>query len=756
MEKYIKNINTPCIVSVNVNANGASISTHLKKDGYKDDFYKLNEDIFSVDEKSNLNISCNDEKTVKLIINYVPAETRNEIKSRDFSVDRRWYGGTDNWGDFSDYEESNKENHEKIKAFLDDESNIGWEYDPETTNGFFKETTLYVISKNKEAILPEEKTTSLEGQKREYVTKKFQEPIVIDYYKDSSTIDSIFVNINNVKIERLLPETTPGKYDWCECIKTKDEYLKYNSITSNPTNKPRFAYFKFTTSDKTMNKGPKTGCYVLPEWIVTVIQLPNPNVLDKDVELPDLGGFLYKVGLISDVHFDADDIYGKQYMSDLSNALDYFKSQNVKFISCAGDLCNYVDNNYEYDLNDLNKFNEIYSKYGYDKSKQKHIRLYNCLGNTDYMKLYSEGYSDKIYNEITYFNLNHIYKDIKYFEYNGEWNKQYVGERTNKSKTSYYITCKHDNNKVDEDIYVYLSVDYGYHTNVTINQLTRACNKLDYNDKYVKQLIPIAKEAGYDYDIDGKFDYQFYDSNSLIWLKDIIENNLDKHIFVFMHHGLPHKAGNGTSYNDGFTYNSYNRIFPYDYHHTILKDIERSGSNTLCGLQFYFLNWLNNTYKHVIWFSGHTHYSWESGDSTYVNQFSGDQYLNFCNRDFNIYKPTGNEYYNNPANSKSISIDYKPRIYTRIPLALPVKSDNKLSEMYVDNPIDTSAWNIHLPSLSQPSTRIKDNVMYKSSEGALMEVYQNGIRIRELLFKHEDSQQYINYIIKDKLILFEQ
>ena len=78
----------------------------------------------------------------------------------------------------------------------------------------------------------------------------------------------------------------------------------------------------------------------------------------------------------------------------------------------------------------------------------------------------------------------------------------------------------------------------------------------------------------------------------------------------------------------------------------------------------------------------------------------------------------------------------------------------KNPERYEDRPIGTSAWNIHLPSLSKP--RSKSNTIYEGSEGGIMEVYQAGIRIREILFKDENTQSYVNYILHDKLLKFEQ
>ena len=85
-------------------------------------------------------------------------------------------------------------------------------------------------------------------------------------------------------------------------------------------------------------------------------------------------------------------------------------------------------------------------------------------------------------------------------------------------------------------------------------------------------------------------------------------------------------------------------------------------------------------YKNVIWISGHSCYRWEDGEQSFINQFSGDQYLNFCNKDFDIYKPTGNEYYQNPADSNSISKDYNQKIYSRYPLNI----ENQTLEVALD------------------------------------------------------------------------
>jgi hypothetical protein len=108
-----------------------------------------------------------------------------------------------------------------------------------------------------------------------------------------------------------------------------------------------------------------------------------------------------------------------------------------------------------------------------------------------------------------------------------------------------------------------------------------------------------------------------------MWLKDIIENNKDKRIFVFSHHFLPHKAGD----SDGIY--SHLRVWPYTASNSI-KNKFYAGSNTLCGLTFWFIDKLNNEYKNVVWFSGHSHRLWNDNTS-------------ICNHNYAIKTPTGNE-----------------------------------------------------------------------------------------------------------------
>lgn len=717
MEKIQKTINDPCLIDLRVGMNSSTINLE------------------STTTSENISINCEYDRSVKLTILYEP-DTTPESEVLDNPGDKT-YGGSDNWG------------YVDIEKFI---SNDVDEWENENSDEYSK-------------------------------------LIILDYFKGSSEGDGLYVNDLGGNEDSVYPMYS-GDNNWCCCqLVGLDVAFMYKTVSDNPYNKPRVAYFKHKTRNKRLKSGPHAGYKVFEEWTVTVVQKANPNAGDEQITYTELWGDYYKkkfeteynidetnenysklyeeyckskhqlysIGIISNANFNVKNIeLNTQYKTDLSNALTYFKNNDVKFISNLGDLC--INDN-----KDLIKFEEYYRLYAYNNG----IRMFTCLGEYDYMKIYDKEENKNSYNQINKFNMNKIYKDIKYFEYGGAWDQINSGERNAKGKTNYYFIYKDPNSDI-EDIYVFLSVDYGINKFSSDNYLSRAVNKLDYNDKYVKELIPFAIEGGYNKEIDGNFDYQFYNSNTLLWLKDIIENNLDKHIFIFMHHGFTHKAGNGTSYNQignvDCSYFSERKIFPYDSHSSIMKSVDNSGSNSLCGLQFYFLNNLNNKYKNVTWFSGHSCYSWKEGESSFINQFSGDQYLNFCNKDFNIYKPTGNEYYQNPANSNTISKDYDERIYSRYPLI--IKDDNKEIVRYEDDPIGTSAWNIHIPSLSCPLSRYNKYEGTKGSEGAILDIYPNGYRIRQILFKDDytkDSKQnifdyvtlnYINTVIGEKLILF--
>lgn len=559
-------------------------------------------------------------------------------------------------------------------------------------------------------------------------------PLYLDYSKKYSENDSILVD--NITLQQYA-----GDGNWCKCVKKSSKVVQYITQSENPYNVPRTAYFYHKTTDDTIKRGYNAGRPAAKEWCVTVIQKANPNGKptsgetvcceikgENDIQCGgtynytvetcndsnDLGKLSYKVGLISDIHFDYDDNNGSQYADDMKNALEYFNENGVEFIASPGDMCQYNDKDYA-------MFNESYTKYG------KNIRYFTCIGNHDFMRLFSYG-KNAAELSLSFRELSGegTYKDMKFFEYNGKWDEQRVGTRNVRSKMSYWI-------EMHGDIYVFLSLDYGEHKYTDqAGYTSQAMNKLDYNDKYTKQILPFAVEGGYEANLDKNFDYQFYNPNSLIWLKDIIENNTDKRVFVFTHHFFPQKSGNGTSYSARGYFYSKNRIYPYNGSKAITSSTTRSGANTLCGMQFYFLNYLNNKYRNVVWFTGHSHFHWND------EKESGDKYINFCNNDFEIVKPLGTEHYNNPNDNTSISSDWRNTLYTR-------KSDNPTREC---------GWNIHLPSLAKPSCRKGDaySTLYAASEGAIMEVYEKGVIIKEVVFKTSDDSTYINRVVGEKNI----
>jgi hypothetical protein len=160
------------------------------------------------------------------------------------------------------------------------------------------------------------------------------------------------------------------------------------------------------------------------------------------------------------------------------------------------------------------------------------------------------------------------------------------------------------------------------------------------------------------------------------------------------------------------------RVWPYTSDERI-RQRYYSGANSLCGLEFHFINKLNNLYKNVTWFSGHTHIKW--------NNMKYDEYLAFCDKDFDIVKPDDKETVPlvddiwQYANGK-----YDYRRYTR-------KSES---------PIGDCGMNVHLPSLSKPIdiTTGHGTTIYGASEGAIMEVWNDKVVISGITFKSSGSK----------------
>lgn len=270
--------------------------------------------------------------------------------------------------------------------------------------------------------------------------------------------------------------------------------------------------------------------------------------------------------------------------------------------------------------------------------------------------------------------------------YNG-----YLGMRNGYSKLNYYL-------KKDNDIYIYLSLDYGSDVweinNKWHDRMIHARTLIDLNvdDPYIRRIKEFVKDTGYS-SFDEPYNYQYYSPNSLIWLKEIIEHNTDKKIFVFTHHYAPNRVGNsnGIPQEGAWSYADISKAG------VLTPEGINRGSNCLTGIQFWFINKLINLYKNVVWFSGHSHISWEVD-------------CHFDNHDYDIVSPSANSMH----------------IYS--------KANN--------NPKAESAWCVSLPSLSKPRNIVgnQSKRLYEDAEMAIMEVYEKGVRIKG--YKVRKNNQY--------------
>ena len=285
------------------------------------------------------------------------------------------------------------------------------------------------------------------------------------------------------------------------------------------------------------------------------------------------------------------------------------------------------------------------------------------------------------------------------------WNDGGSHGRNGYSKLSYWL-------KKDDDIFVFLSVDYGNDiwpiNDKWHDRMIHARTIIDTKstDPYIKRMVEYVQDTDYG-NGDIQYNYQYYSPNSLIWLKEIIENNPDKKIYVFTHHFLPNKAGNslGIPQQGAWQY--------ADIHKAGEKDIKESklysvGSNALTGIEFWFLNKLNNKYKNVIFFSGHSHISWENDG-------------HFVNHDYNIVSPYAQNAY----------------VYTR--------ADN--------NEKSTSGYTVALPSLSKPryiNSNGQSERRYADAEYSIMEIYEKGVKIKGYKIKKDNKD--VNTLLKEKSI----
>ena len=285
------------------------------------------------------------------------------------------------------------------------------------------------------------------------------------------------------------------------------------------------------------------------------------------------------------------------------------------------------------------------------------------------------------------------------------WNSGSGHGRNGYSKLNYWM-------KKDNDIFIFLSVDYGNDVwGVTSGWHDRMIHartiiNLNEDDPYVKRMKEYVADTDYS-SADEAYNYQYYSPNSLIWLKELIENNKDKKIYIFTHHFMPNRVGNGVGLaKDGNWF--YSVISPNGVKETKESGISyNKGSNALTGVEYWFIDKLLNTYKNVVWFNGHSHISYSAN-------------ANFDNHEYPIVSPSERN-------------DY---VYCKSSLT----------------PTKESAWCVSLPSLSKPRGIENGQSVrhYEDAEMGIMEIYEKGIKIKG--YKIKENNKDVNKLLAEKSI----
>jgi hypothetical protein len=277
--------------------------------------------------------------------------------------------------------------------------------------------------------------------------------------------------------------------------------------------------------------------------------------------------------------------------------------------------------------------------------------------------------------------------------------------RNGYSKMSYWL-------KKDKDIFVFLSLYYGddvwpindkWHDRM-IHARTIIDTSAD--DPYIKRMVEFVQGTGYG-DADRLYDYMYYHPNSLIWLKELVDNNPDCKIMIFTHHFLPNRVGNGV----GLPINRnwfYSDIHPADEKDSREGNLYPVGSNALSGIEFWFFSKLLNEHKNILMFSGHSHISW-SADAA------------FDNHDYAIIQP-------------KVKTNY---VYT--------KASN--------TPTAESGWTVSLPSMSKPRQIVNGQSVrrYQDAEMGIMEIYERGVKIKG--YRVRSYNKDVNELLTEKEIV---
>lgn len=356
----------------------------------------------------------------------------------------------------------------------------------------------------------------------------------------------------------------------------------------------------------------------------------------------------------------------------------------------------------------------------YDASSQRMLYDYHYIGGNSYKcQVLNSKVVDADGNDVT----NLLDSDNPLIGIYGADGKYHISGEFNCNKIYVYdkywfeipISSKFETTYPDIKLPVTLYMDaqvYG----ITINTSESANYSLQDDDPYMEEIKQYLLDNNID--IPPSYNLKFYDNASLIWLKDLLETYKDKRIFIFTHLQFPHKAGNNVG--PGYSYSM------------DLWRIQPNDAYCLCGIQFEFLNLLNDIFKNVIWFTGHSHYNYDTQitDSTVI----------ICNKEYDIFRP-GKEYF-------SESMRYFREKITNL-TNIDMKNDASSDVL--------CGYNIHIPSTSRPlasnfSNNRKLSYFYyqalqlDDSEGMIMDIYEDYVDIRGITFKDNLSYkgEYVN------------
>lgn len=284
------------------------------------------------------------------------------------------------------------------------------------------------------------------------------------------------------------------------------------------------------------------------------------------------------------------------------------------------------------------------------------------------------------------------------------WNDGGGHGRNGYSKLNYWM-------QKDNDIFIFLSVDYGNDVwpvnDIWHDRMIHARTIIDVNanDPYIKRMMEYVSDTGYG-KADEPYNYQYYSPNTLIWLKEILENNKGKKVYLFTHHFMTNRSGNGAGIPKNGNW-FYSVVSPDGVKDTRESGIYNKGSNALTGVQFWFFEKLLREYKNMIMFTGHSHISMGSG-------------INFDNHTYNIVSPEEKN-------------DY---VYTKIN----------------EKPVAETAMCVALPSMSKPR-KIENGQSvrrYEDAEMSIMEIYDRGVIIKG--YKVRENNKDVNKLLVEKTI----